>query len=420
MPLIQQLTNLLVQMANAAVQAAQAVNSVLNLFGLGGSSGSTSVTYTSTNLGGGTSSPGFTAGYSAGSSYGGAWAQGVTAGMIATTGQKPAPANLAAILAAGLLQHLAGTAAQVSAAVSQMVSAVGTDESAGIISRSRGSALQVWLEQDGQKLEALATQRAKILATIVAATKYAGQVTTRIEGEDSLTNAAAGGWNGGPQATSQIISHLRMDVANISKFATNIARLRKLGLNRAYLDQLIQMGPNAGGQLAEQLANSGIGDIKQINSAESQIVKASVGLGDTAANAMYDSGKMAGRGFLSGLEAQQAAIEKMMEKIAQSMVNTLKRELGIHSPSTVARSLARDGWGQGLILGLEDSHSNVMTASARLARAFVPGHGVAVAGAGGGVPRIQLEFTGNANDPLWQLFKKNIRVKGGNVEVVGR
>jgi hypothetical protein len=35
------------------------------------------------------------------------------------------------------------------------------------------------------------------------------------------------------------------------------------------------------------------------------------------------------------------------------------------------------------------------------------------------VHTVRLEFAGNANDALWQLIRKNIRVRGGNVAVVG-
>ncbi len=51
---------------------------------------------------------------------------------------------------------------------------------------------------------------------------------------------------------------------------------------------------------------------------------------------MYDTGKYAGQGFLSGLEHQEKAIQRLMERIAAGMIKTLRRKLGISSPSMIA------------------------------------------------------------------------------------
>ena len=44
---------------------------------------------------------------------------------------------------------------------------------------------------------------------------------------------------------------------------------------------------------------------------------------------MFDQGKNAGKGFLSGLKGEEAQIEKLMKHIAETMVNTLRHELGL-------------------------------------------------------------------------------------------
>lgn len=425
MPQIVQLTGYLVDLANAALKAMSLVSSVLSLFGVGGGGGAVQ------GLGGWSASAslpqislaGFSAGSAAGAAYGGAWGAGVLASSVknAQNSTRPLPANLAAILASGVQANLAGTAAQVASAISQLVGAVNTDIGAKVISAGQGSALVTWLEGDGRRLELIADKRARILAEIAAGQKYAASVASTIRGQDDLQTASAGGWNGGPQTNAQIVGNLQIDVQKIRLFAQNIRKLSKMGLNRTYLAQLIQMGPDAGGQLAEQLAGGGELDIKQINSAESQIVQVSGYLGKTAANAMYDSGTQAGKGFLSGLEAQQSALEKMMERLAKSMIDTWKKELGIHSPSSVARQLARE-WPNGLILGLEDGHSGVMTAASRMARAMIPQQrgmaGYGGYGASGGY--LQVEWVGGQGDQQFLTWlKKNIRIRGGKPEVVG-
>jgi hypothetical protein len=100
---------------------------------------------------------------------------------------------------------------------------------------------------------------------------------------------------------------------------------------------------------------------------------------------MYDSGKNAGHGFLSGLESQQRQIENLMRKIARVMVQTIKRELGIRSPSTVMQQHGMMA-ALGLETGLDAGRPGVQAAASRLAAAVRTGtagaHGTA--GSGGG------------------------------------
>ena len=427
MPVIERITNALVTMANAAVTALSLLSRIPGLGGLGGGGAAAADGYGGTaaeslgNAGeGGYSTAGYSAGVAAGSAYGSAWADGATTAAKKAAAKKVTRASLAASLAG---VTLAGSPAQVRAAIGKLITAVTQDERAGVISKSQGSDLTLWLEKDSTRLQALAVKRQKIMQEIAAAQKYAANVASSIRQADGLQSAAAGGWNGGPQTTGQIIGNLRLDVASIKRFAVNIRKLQKLGLNRAYLDQLIQMGPDAGGQLAEQLANSGLSDIKQINAAESQISQVSGFLGKTAANAMYDSGKMAGKGFLSGLEAQQSAITKLMAKIAKAMIDTLKHELGIHSPSTVTRDIARLT-GAGIPLGLDDSLGLVRASAGRLARAMVPQPHLAGAGGAGSYrgTALQVEWVGGhqADQQFMTWLKKNIRFRGGDPAVTGR
>jgi hypothetical protein len=412
-------------MADGAVRAFQMVSSVLSLFGVARRGGAEGGGHGGEGADSGAHNTGEAAGTAAGAGYGSAWAAGAT-GAATSAAKKAAarlPANLALILAGGAQAGLTGTAAQVRAAIAKLIGAVNQDEKAGVITQGQGSTLTLWLDADSTRLQSIATRRARIMSEIAAAQKYAATVAGNIRQADNLQSAAAGGWNGGPQTTGQIISNLRLDVGNIKRFAASITKLKKLGLNGAYLSQLISMGPDAGGQLAEQLANSGLADIRQINAAETAINQASGYLGKTAANSLYDSGVNAGKGFLSGLESQQAQLEKLMAKLADTLVGTLKKKLEIHSPSGVARRLARE-WPNGLMLGLDDGHAGVTASAQRLARAFAPQHGAGAAGHGAygsGYGPLQIEWVGGhqADQQFLTWIKKNIRIRGGNPAVTG-
>jgi hypothetical protein len=326
----------------------------------------------------------------------------------------------------GLVQGLEGSASQVNSAAAKMAGYVQTAFSTGSVTFGKASWLLNWIQWDNSRLQGLANRRAQIAATIKAADAYAAQVTSSTESAFSLSGAATQIGPAAPVAINSfggILGNLMGDVYTIRKFSANIAKLRKMGLNRAYIDQLIQAGPVQGGPIAEELAGASKGQIGQVNWAESQIHAASVGLGQTAANAMFDSGKQAGKGFLSGLQAQENQINALMQRIARNMVNTLRRELGIRSPSSVMRDHGLMA-GEGFALGLTDSMWRVATSAQRLSRAATIGAGtgqVALAGAGGG-GRLQIEWVngGGADQEFITWLKKHIRIKGGDPNVLGR
>ncbi len=297
-----------------------------------------------------------------------------------------------------------------------------TAASGGLVTFPEASKLAKWVKADNARLTTLANDRSKIANQIAAAKAYATSTAQSAESTYSLTAAAGTGTT--PASVTSIISTLHADVGKIRKFATDIKKLAKEGLSKSYLSQLIAMGPDQGAPLAAELVSAGISQIHQINQAESQITSASNGLGYAAANAMYDSGKQAGKGFLSGLKAQEASINGIMQKIAKNMVTTLRKELGISSPSRV---MMQHGMmvAEGLAQGMESGTARVAQAASRLSNAAVTGTASMShrAGVTGGtvqpiVINLRSEVTGKMNDKeVWsamqqQTFRYNIRNTG--------
>jgi TP901 family phage tail tape measure protein len=287
----------------------------------------------------------------------------------------------------GLVQGLTGpTASKVNSAAEKLASLIKSAFSAGAISASTYTGLTNYITNDNTRLQILADARAKILATIKTAQTYAATVTSNTEQAEGLANleSVQNAQSGGGLYSNNILGDLQAQLTQIRQFGTAIQQLSKLGLSKDLINQIIQMGPAQGLQVAQALLNGPVSVIKQITKTESQITSASTALGQTAANAMYDSGKAAGQGFLSGLQAQQKQIEAVMAKIADSMVGTIKRELGIHSPSTVARYHGQM-FAEGLALGVTDGEGKVAASSRRLTAALAggPAGGPAGGGAGG-------------------------------------
>ena len=304
---------------------------------------------------------------------------------------RTASRNVALLFAQNLYAGLDGTAGQVKSTISKMLTAVKQEMDANLISERQGSALTRFLDSDNTRLQALATQRATIAKTIAAAQKYAATTTSNTEQAFGLMSVAGSQ----PFTAGDIAAGLKQDVSQIVAFKSNIQKLAKMGLNKAYIDQLIQAGPQSGGAVAAELAAGSWADIRSINSAESQIAKASTSLGNTAAEAMYDSGKQAGRGFLSGLLAQQRAIEQMMARIAKAAIDTMRRELKISSPSQVFMDHGRMV-ALGFALGMEDGTGRVGSAAKSLSgAAYAPYGGGLAAGGGATVFNYSPHFTIN-------------------------
>jgi hypothetical protein len=101
-----------------------------------------------------------------------------------------------------------------------------------------------------------------------------------------------------------------------------------MGLNKAYLAQLIQAGPVQGGPIADELANGPLSEIKQINAAEAGIAAAATSLGQLGADVMYDRGAI-GKKFLIDLTRQEHQTELAMKKLAEALVSTTRHALKI-------------------------------------------------------------------------------------------
>lgn len=282
-------------------------------------------------------------------------------------------------IVAGLTAGIIQTASQASSATAKLAEAVKDAFEAGDITGSQSTSLTSWLASDNARLQSLATQRATIAATIKTADTYAATTTSNTESWAGLSNVASSMTsNGGTVYSGNLLAGMQANLASIKAFSTALTKLGKLGLRKDLLDQIIQMGPDQGLQVAQALIDGPLSVIKSMDTTQAQIVSGSTALGQSAADAMYDSGSAAGKGFLSGLEAQQSSITKMMDQIAQSMITTVKRSLKISSPSMV---MAEHGLMTvlGFAQGMEAGTPYVRSAAKGLAVAAVPGAGTSPA-----------------------------------------
>lgn len=338
-------------------------------------------------------------------------------GTTNSTAQQNAGASLLASLTASMMSS--------TSKVSSFFKTLNTDIRK-FLKGGTETAMLRWSKRMQTAMEGLTAKSTALTDKIKAAKDFASSTTDSAKSYASVTGLDFGGHaiTAGGAAV-----RLGARLTTLSNFAASIKTLAKRGLSKTMLRQIIEGGPEQAGQLAAALASASGSDISRLNTVQGQIDKAATGLGQTSANALYDSGKKAGQGFLSGLLGQQGELEKAMTKLAASIAKTLKKELKIHSPSLVTKDLGLRT-SQGVAVGLVAGVPAVRGASALLASAAVPAPrpvmapvGARTGSAQGGGPMVIVLRIGDKDlgeliiDPL----RKAVDVRGGNVQAaVGR
>lgn len=172
------------------------------------------------------------------------------------------------------------------------------------------------------------------------------------------------------------IGHIRTSAstaaAKVKDFASKLKQLAKKGYSGAILQEVAQAGSiDESLALANDLLAGGSGDVKSLNASYKDIAKYSDQAGAYVTEGFYNGGVNAAAGLVKGLESQQKTVEKTIAKIAKGMENSLKKALGIHSPSTVMYDRGIDTV-DGLDNSLLDGITRIQDTAAKLGLAAVP------------------------------------------------
>lgn len=320
---------------------------------------------------------------------------------------------LAKDVGAGFIAGLTGSRDKIKSVAKDLAGDIKT-----AFSGRKESSLLRYVDKQTDKLLAAAKKRDAIAAKIAEAKQYAAGLTTNARSSAGLSNL---GLEEGHVTAGGIRAGLQQKLAQIKQFSSYISTLAKRGLNKSLLRQVLDMGPIDGYAYASALVGADKMTFSQINSAQKQIDSQTATLGRKGADMMYDSGKNASKGFLSGLQSQQKDIENLMLKIAKGMQASIKKALGIKSPSTVMARLgaySTQGLAQGLVAGIPVLDRALDTVSGRVAATQpVMGRPAVATGAGGGMTvhiTIQgaLDTAGVARQ-VDQLLSKYRRGNGG-------
>lgn len=266
----------------------------------------------------------------------------------------------------GFIKGLTGTKAKIDQTADRTAASI-TKAFKG--RRTRIDDRLVTLVQSGnRRLQSLAGQRDAIAKRIADAQKFAGDLTSKARATGSLSSIISEDFF----APSYVEKEMRKSLNNIKSFTANVTKLQKKGLSKDLLRQILELGPEAGAQFAASLAGADKATIARFNKLQAQIGSASGKLGKQGADLLFDSGKKAGQGFLTGLKAQQKQIEQLMLRIAKGMQKAIRKALGIRSPSRVMATVGRM-----TVLGLQGGITRMVPAvdqaMARVAQAVTTG-----------------------------------------------
>ncbi|MET9098294.1 phage tail protein [Streptomyces antibioticus] len=239
-------------------------------------------------------------------------------------------------------------------------------------------------------LKKLDAAQKKLDDLVKARAKAASDITSGILSEANITTG-----HGDVNSVTAITVGLQQALKASKAFQANIAALKKAGLRSDLLQQIADAGVEGGAATAAALAKATPAELKKINDLQSQLAKSATATGNTVGDALYSAGIQAAKGLVAGLKSQESVIEKLMKKIAEQMLKTVKDVHKTKSPSRAFRDIGvmdMEGWRGGVlanaarvISAARDTARGVLDAASGVggALATVPTAGQ-VAGAYGG------------------------------------
>lgn len=155
---------------------------------------------------------------------------------------------------------------------------------------------------------------------------------------------------------------LQEQIEATQKYNETLEKLKSLGLDDETYKKLLNDGIKDQ-DFASQLLKGGKESIEELKKLDEALQKESESLAQNAADQLYNAGIHTAEGLVAGLQQQAEQIKAVMNGIAQSMVNTIKKQLGIKSPSRVFAQLGAFTT-QGFANGLKGSTQSVVDAAA--------------------------------------------------------
>ncbi|MFF4557164.1 transglycosylase SLT domain-containing protein [Streptomyces sp. NPDC001422] len=232
-------------------------------------------------------------------------------------------------------------------AISKLYRLIQDAFSAGRINRGTESSLNGWLDKENKQLQGLVKKRADLAPKLKDANAKLAKVKADEKAmSDDISGQAKAGrsltdvFNTSGATVSGALSTMKERLANIKSFASNLAKLSKLGFSKAIIAEVAKAGPEEGNEMAKALMSSNANQIKDFNNTYTAIGTASDSLGTSVSKDYYAAGEKAAQGLVDGLKSKDNALVKQIEKLADSVASTLRKRLKVSSKTPVPNDLA--------------------------------------------------------------------------------
>lgn len=172
---------------------------------------------------------------------------------------------------------------------------------------------------------------------------------------DSVRDNLVGGFElKGLTSMDQLKGTLGKWVGQAKTFATKLRELAKKGYPKSFIQQVAGLGFVDGVAVANVLLTASDEDVAAITADYAELVAQATEIGTIVAETMFSSGQKIQEGLIAGLTADIAKLEKAASSIAKALVDAIKKELKIKSPSAVMAGLggqAATGFANGIAGG---------------------------------------------------------------------
>jgi phage-related protein len=227
------------------------------------------------------------------------------------------------------------------------------------VSKKVKNALQAIATSGNNALKALNKQFSKVDSKLTAAKdKYKELVAAAKEYAATLKATAMGDLMSFasqdpavPTTGASIVAGLQGQLASSKSFLENIEKLKALGLNGDYLKQILDNQNNGGADIASALLSDPT-LIATVNDLQKKLSTVGTAIGKFGSDTFNKAGIQAAAGLVAGLQSQEAALVKAIEKLAAKIIKAFKKKLKIKSPSEAVASEVGEQLPAGAVVGV--------------------------------------------------------------------
>jgi hypothetical protein len=196
----------------------------------------------------------------------------------------------------------------------------------GLISAATFDALTRYAAREAKVLNEIAAQRDAIAKKIDIAKNLVSTVRDYV----SISDLGA--------TSAEITNNFKGIIDKTVAFGKNLLALKKAGLDRNLFAQILGAGLEAGGQTAQAIVEGGDSAITELNGLFKELNLAAEGIAQTSTDVMYAVGEeIISNGFIQGLMAQDSALVKAAQVLADAFTSTFTTGLSVGMAEQLAK-----------------------------------------------------------------------------------